>query len=121
MLGIMGFLKGCMYLYCMVMYNIVGGLMWLNGMKEGVSLLIILLFYVIGMQYGMNVLIYMGFMVVMLLCWDCEVVGWLILCYKIMYWMNILIMVIDFLVSLQLVEFDLLSLVYIGGGGVVML
>ncbi len=118
--GTTGFPKGCMHPHRTVMHNIVGGSMWSNGTKEGVSLSIIPLFHVTGMQYGMNAPIYMGSTVVMLPRWDREVAGRLISRYKITHWTNIPTMVIDFLASPQLAEFDLSSLAYIGGGGAAM-
>ena len=118
--GTTGFPKGCMHPHRTVMHNIVGGSMWSNGTKEGVSLSIIPLFHVTGMQYGMNAPIYMGSTVVMLPRWDREVAGRLISRYKITHWTNVHTMVIDFLASPQLAEFDLSSLAYIGGGGAAM-
>ena len=118
--GTTGFPKGCMHPHRTVMHNIVGGSMWSSSTKEGVSLSIIPLFHVTGMQYGMNAPIYMGSTVVMLPRWDREVAGRLISRYKITHWTNIPTMVIDFLASPQLAEFDLSSLAYIGGGGAAM-
>jgi fatty-acyl-CoA synthase len=118
--GTTGFPKGCIHTHRTVMHNIVGPTAWSGSGSESVSLSVLPLFHVTGMQYGMNVPIYTGATVVMLPRWDREVAGRLLSRYQVTHWTNIPTMVIDFLASPHLPEFDLSSLRYIGGGGAAM-
>ncbi|MCY1255410.1 Long-chain-fatty-acid--CoA ligase [compost metagenome] len=118
--GTTGFPKGCIHTHRSVMHNIVGGATWSGSGAESVILSVLPLFHVTGMQYGMNGPIYSGATVVMLPRWDREVAGRLISRYQVTHWTNIPTMVIDFLASPNLDQFDLSSLRYIGGGGAAM-
>ncbi|WP_340528475.1 AMP-binding protein, partial [Cupriavidus necator] len=118
--GTTGFPKGCIHTHRSVMHNIVGGATWSGSGAESVILSVLPLFHVTGMQYGMNGPIYSGATVVMLPRWDREVAGRLISRYQVTHWTNIPTMVIDFLASPNLAQFDLSSLRYIGGGGAAM-
>lgn len=118
--GTTGFPKGCIHTHRTVMHNVVGGSAWSGGGAESVVLSVLPLFHVTGMLYGMNGPIYTGATVVMLPRWDREVAGRLISRYQVTHWTNIPTMVIDFLASPSLEEFDLSSLRYIGGGGAAM-
>ncbi len=118
--GTTGFPKGCIHTHRSVMHNVVGGSTWSGSGTESVILSVLPLFHVTGMQYGMNGPIYSGATVVMLPRWDREVAGRLISRYQVTHWTNIPTMVIDFLASPNLAEFDLSSLRYIGGGGAAM-
>lgn len=118
--GTTGFPKGCIHTHRTVMHNVIGGATWSGNGAESVQLSVLPLFHVTGMQYGMNVPIYTGATVVMLPRWDREVAGRLISRYQVTHWTNIPTMVIDFLGSPNLDQFDLSSLRYIGGGGAAM-
>lgn len=118
--GTTGFPKGCIHTHRTVMHNVIGGATWSGNGSESVQLSVLPLFHVTGMQYGMNVPIYTGATVVMLPRWDREVAGRLISRYQVTHWTNIPTMVIDFLGSPNLSDFDLRSLRYIGGGGAAM-
>ncbi|MFS8979951.1 long-chain fatty acid--CoA ligase [Cupriavidus necator] len=118
--GTTGFPKGCIHTHRSVMHNAVGGGTWSGSGAESVILSVLPLFHVTGMQYGMNGPIYSGATVVMLPRWDREVAGRLISRYQVTHWTNISTMVIDFMASPNLAQFDLSSLRYIGGGGAAM-
>ncbi len=118
--GTTGFPKGCIHTHRSVMHNVVGGSTWSGAGAEAVILSVLPLFHVTGMQYGMNSPIYNGATVVMLPRWDREVAGRLVSRYQVTHWTNIPTMVIDFLASPNLEQFDLSSLRYIGGGGAAM-
>ncbi|WP_020204593.1 MULTISPECIES: long-chain fatty acid--CoA ligase [Cupriavidus] len=118
--GTTGFPKGCIHTHRTVMHNVIGGSTWSGSGAESTILSVLPLFHVTGMQYGMNGPIYSGATVVMLPRWDREVAGRLISRYKVTHWTNIPTMVIDFLGSPNLAQFDLSSLRYIGGGGAAM-
>ncbi|EHP38810.1 long-chain-fatty-acid--CoA ligase [Cupriavidus basilensis OR16] len=118
--GTTGFPKGCIHTHRSVMHNVIGGGTWSGSGAESTILAVLPLFHVTGMQYGMNGPIYSGATVVMLPRWDREVAGRLISRYQVTHWTNIPTMVIDFLGSPNLDQFDLSSLRYIGGGGAAM-
>lgn len=118
--GTTGFPKGCIHTHRSVMHNVIGGSTWSGSGAESTILSVLPLFHVTGMQYGMNGPIYSGATVVMLPRWDREVAGRLISRYQVTHWTNIPTMVIDFLGSPNLEQFDMSSLRYIGGGGAAM-
>ncbi|MHA7683792.1 long-chain fatty acid--CoA ligase [Cupriavidus sp. PET2-C1] len=118
--GTTGFPKGCVHTHRSVMQSVVGGRAWYDSRPESVSLSVLPLFHVSGMQHGMNVPIYSGATVVMLPRWDREVAGRLISRHRITHWTCNPTMVVDFLASPNVAEFDLSSLHHIGGGGAAM-
>src|SRR5690606_35736123 len=87
---------------------------------DAISLSVLPLFHVTGMQYGMNTPIYMGGTVVMLPRWDREVAGSFVSRYGVTHWTAIPTMIIDLFGSPNIESFDLSSLRYIGGGGAAM-
>jgi len=118
--GTTGFPKGCIHTHRSIMHNIVGASTWSASGANSVSLSVLPLFHVTGMQFGMNSPIYTGATILMLPRWDREVAGRLISRHKVTHWTNIPTMVIDLLGSPNLRDFDLTSLRYIGGGGAAM-
>jgi fatty-acyl-CoA synthase len=64
--------------------------------------------------------VYTGATIVMMPRWDRELAGRLISRWRVTHWTNIPTMVIDLLASPSFEEYDLSSLVYIGGGGAAM-
>jgi fatty-acyl-CoA synthase len=118
--GTTGFPKGCIHTHRSVMQNTIGGATWTGSGAESVILSVLPLFHVTGMQYGMNGPIHSGATIVMLPRWDRELAGRLISRHQVTHWTNISTMVIDFLASPNLAQYDLSSLRYIGGGGAAM-
>ncbi len=68
--GTTGHPKGCMHTHRSVMYNTVAGTQWLGTPQDAVSLAVLPLFHVTGMQNGMNGPLYAGATIVLLPRWD---------------------------------------------------
>jgi len=118
--GTTGFPKGCMHTHRTVMHNVVGGSLFTTTTADSISLSVLPLFHVTGMQYGMNSPIYLGSTVIMLPRWDREVAGSYVARYGITHWTCIPTMIIDLFGSPNIDKLDLSSLRYIGGGGAAM-
>lgn len=118
--GTTGFPKGCMHSHRSVMHTVLVGAMATSYSADAVSLSVLPLFHVTGMQYGMNTPIYKGGTVVMLPRWDREAAGSFVSRYGITHWTAIPTMIIDLFGSPNIDNFDLSSLRYIGGGGAAM-
>jgi fatty-acyl-CoA synthase len=118
--GTTAFPKGCIHTHRSVMHNAIGSSIWTRTSAQSVILSVLPLFHVTGMQLGMNGPIHSGATVVILPRWDREVAGRLISRHQVTHWTNISTMVIDFLSNPNLAQFDLSSLLYIGGGGAAM-
>src|SRR3990167_2539550 len=67
--GTTGHPKGCMHTHRSVMYNTVAGTQWLGTPQDAVSLVVLPLFHVTGMQNGMNGSLYGGATIVLLPRW----------------------------------------------------
>jgi fatty-acyl-CoA synthase len=78
------------------------------------------MFHITGMVSLMHANIYAGTTLVMMPRWDRDLAGRLISNWKVTTWTNIPTMVIDLLGSPRFDQYDLSSLVYIGGGGAAM-
>jgi len=78
------------------------------------------MFHITGMVSVMHSSIYIGATLVLMPRWDRDLAGRLISKWKITHWTNIPTMVIDLLGSPNMAQFDLTSLVNIGGGGAAM-
>lgn len=118
--GTTGFPKGCMHTHQTVMHTVLVGALANSSGAEAISLSVLPLFHVTGMQYGMNTPIYSGGTVVMLPRWDREVAGSYVSRYGVTHWTAIPTMIIDLFGSPNVDKFDFSSLRYIGGGGAAM-
>ena len=118
--GTTGLPKGCMHPHSSVMHNAVSSCVWGNGTAENVALLVVPMFHITGMVSVMHANIYAGATLVMMPRWDRELAGRLISRWKVTTWTNIPTMVIDLLASPNFDQYDLSSLVHIGGGGAAM-
>ncbi|MBL0920278.1 MAG: long-chain fatty acid--CoA ligase [Hydrogenophaga sp.] len=118
--GTTGLPKGCMHPHRTLMHNAVASGFWGNSTPEAVSLLVVPLFHITGMVTGMHAGIYGGSTLVLMPRWDRELAGRLISRWRVTHWTNIPTMVIDLLASPSFEQYDLTSLVYIGGGGAAM-
>jgi fatty-acyl-CoA synthase len=118
--GTTGLPKGCMHPHRSLMHNAVAGAVWGNGNSEGVVLTVVPMFHITGMVSVMHSAIYSGSTLVIMPRWDRDLAGRLISRYKVTSWTNIPTMVIDLLGSPNFADYDLSSLVYIGGGGAAM-
>jgi fatty-acyl-CoA synthase len=118
--GTTGLPKGCMHPHRSLMHNAVAGATWGNATQETVTLAVVPMFHITGMVSMMHSSIYAGATLVMMPRWDRDLAGWLISHWKVTSWTNIPTMVIDLLGSPHFGNYDLSSLVYIGGGGAAM-
>jgi fatty-acyl-CoA synthase len=118
--GTTGLPKGCMHPHSTIMHNAVASGLWGNGTSENVTLMVVPMFHITGMVSLMHTNIVCGATMVIMPRWDRELAGRLIARWKVTHWTNIPTMVIDLMASPQFDQFDLSSLVYIGGGGAAM-
>ncbi len=118
--GTTGKPKGCMHTHRSLGHNVRASPLWTGGSASDVALGVVPVFHITGMQYCMNIPLYLGSTVVLMPRWDRELAGRLISRYGVTTWTNIPTMVIDLLGSPHFGRFDLSSLRYIGGGGAAM-
>jgi fatty-acyl-CoA synthase len=118
--GTTGLPKGCMHLHSSLMHNAVSSCAWGNATAEAVTLLVVPMFHITGMVSVMHANIYAGTTLVVMPRWDRDLAGRLISHWNVTTWTNIPTMVIDLLGSPNFDQYDLSSLVHIGGGGAAM-
>jgi fatty-acyl-CoA synthase len=118
--GTTGLPKGCMHTHASIMHNAVASGLWGNGTMENVTLMVVPMFHITGMVSLMHTNICGGATMVIMPRWDRDLAGRLISHYKVTHWTNIPTMVIDLMASPNFAQFDLSSMVYIGGGGAAM-
>jgi len=118
--GTTGLPKGCMHLHKSIMHNAVASSLWGNGTADNVTLAVVPMFHITGMVSVMHAAIYMGATLLVMPRWDRELAGRLISRYQVTNWTNIPTMIIDLLASPNFAQYDLSSLVYVGGGGAAM-
>jgi fatty-acyl-CoA synthase len=118
--GTTGLPKGCMHTHASIMHNAVASSAWGNGTAESVTLVVVPMFHITGMVSVMHTAIYGGATLVVMPRWDRDLAGRLISQRKVTHWTNIPTMVIDLLASPNFAQYDLSSLVNIGGGGAAM-
>ena len=118
--GTTGQPKGCMHTHRSVMYNTVSGGIWLGTTPDAVSLTVLPLFHVTGMQGGMNSPLYTGSTIVLLPRWDRDAAAQLIARYRVTNTQMIGTMVVNLLSNPRLAEYDLSSIRRLSGGGAAM-
>jgi fatty-acyl-CoA synthase len=118
--GTTGLPKGCMHTHGSIMHNAVASGLWGGGAAANVMLCAVPMFHITGMVSVMQATIFSGATLVIMPRWDRDLAGRLISRHKITHWTNIPTMVIDLLASPSFDQYDLRSLVYIGGGGAAM-
>jgi fatty-acyl-CoA synthase len=118
--GTTGLPKGCMHTHRTIMHNAMAAGLWVNGTPENVTLCVVPMFHITGMVSVMHASIFIGASLVIMPRWDRDVAGQLISKWRVTHWTNIPTMVIDLLGSPNLSNYDLSSLVNIGGGGAAM-
>jgi len=118
--GTTGHPKGCMHTHRTTMYNTVSGGVWGQGNQGTVSMAVLPLFHVTGMQGAMNGVIFGGSTVVLLPRWDRDAAAECVQRYRITGLGLITAMVVDFVSNPKLDQYDLSSLRRIGGGGAAM-
>jgi fatty-acyl-CoA synthase len=115
--GTTGHPKGCMHTHRSTMYNTISGGIWGHGNQGTVSMAVLPLFHVTGMQNAMNNVIFGGSTVVLLPRWDRDAAAECVQRYRVTGLGLITAMVVDFISNPRLGEYDLSSLRRIGGGG----
>lgn len=118
--GTTGLPKGCMHPHRTLMHNAVAVGMWTNSTPENVGLLVVPMFHITGMVAGMHAGVYIGATLVVMPRWDRDLAGQLISRWRVTHWTNIPTMIIDLLASPRFDQYDLSSLVLVGGGGAAM-
>ncbi len=118
--GTTGQPNGCMHTHRSVMYNTVSGGIWLGTTPDAVSLTVLPLFHVTGMQGGMNSPLYTGSTIVLLPRWDRDAAAQLIARYRVTNTQMIVTMVVNLLSNPRLAEYDLSSIRRLSGGGAAM-
>lgn len=118
--GTTGLPKGCMHTHASIMHNAVSSGLWGNASMETVTLMVVPMFHITGMVSLMHANIYIGATMVLMPRWDRELAGQLISRWQVSSWTNIPTMVIDLMGSPNFAQFNLSSLLYIGGGGAAM-
>lgn len=118
--GTTGLPKGCMHTQGSIMHNAMASSIWGNATPENITLLVVPMFHITGMVSLMHANIYTGSTLVMMPRWDRDLAGRLISRWRVTTWTNIPTMVIDLMGSPRFDQYDLSSLVYIGGGGAAM-
>ena len=118
--GTTGLPKGCMHPHRTLMHNAVAVGLWTNSTVENVGLLVVPMFHITGMVAGMHAAVYNGATMVVMPRWDRDLAGQLISRWRVTHWTNIPTMIIDLLASPRFDQYDLSSLVLVGGGGAAM-
>ena len=118
--GTTGKPKGCMHSHFTVNVTAWGGVVWNPATEADVNLAALPLFHVTGMQACMNGPIIVGSAIVLMTRWNRDVAAQLIRRYRVTRWRSISTMAIDLLNAPNAAEYDLSSLVAIGGGGAAM-
>ena len=118
--GTTGLPKGCIHLHRQVNHNQLAGSYWANSTHENVVLGVVPMFHITGIVMVLHGCFSNGCTMVLMPRWDRELAGQLISRRRVTHWTNIPTMVIDLLGSPHFDQYDLTSLVYIGGGGAAM-
>ena len=118
--GTTGLPKGCMHTHASIMHNAVASSLWGNATAENVTLAVVPMFHITGMVSVMHSSIYLAATLIVMPRWERDLAGRLISRRRVTHWTNIPTMVIDLLGSPNFEQYDLSSLVYIGGGGAAM-
>lgn len=115
--GTTGQAKGCMHTHRTTMVNAVTASVWFNTTAASVTLSVLPMFHVTGMQSGLNGPLYVGSTVVVLPRWDREAAAESIARYRVTSLGLISTMAIDFMANPKIGTYDFSSLRHVGGGG----
>lgn len=115
--GTTGVPKGCVHTNKTIQANVVGAYHWMNMTADSVILTTLPLFHVTGLVHSALAPIYSGSEMALLTRWDKDYAIKAIENFRVTHWINISTMLIDFLSNPTLDEYDLSSLVLVGGGG----
>jgi fatty-acyl-CoA synthase len=115
--GSTGAPKGCMHTHRTLTASTVIVAHWMGLVPHSVQLVALPYFHITGMQNLMNAPIYGGGTLVLMKRWNRDEAAELIARHRVSHWTAMPTMVIDFLSSPRLAEYDLSSVRRIGGGG----
>jgi fatty-acyl-CoA synthase len=118
--GTTGHPKGTMLTHANLLFTSTGSCAWAQTSSEAVMLGVLPLFHLTGMQANMNVPIQLGGTTVLMTRWDRDTAAELIQRCRVTGVTGITTMIVDFLANPNLGNYDLSSLVRIGGGGAAM-
>ena len=118
--GTTGHPKGCVHRHRSLQHNVVANALWGQGSEQDVVLAVVPMFHITGIVVILHSSLYLGACLVLMPRWQRELAGRLIVRHQVTRWTNIPTMVIDLLASPEAAQFNLSSLVYIGGGGAAM-
>ena len=118
--GTTGHPKGTMLTHANLLATSTGACTWTPASSEAVVLGVLPLFHLTGMQANMNAPIQAGGTTVLMTRWDRDTAAELIQRCRITGVTGITTMIVDFLANPNLGNYDLSSLVRIGGGGAAM-
>lgn len=118
--GTTGQPKGCMHSHRTVQVTAIGGVVWNPMAYTDISLSVLPMFHVTGMQAALNGPIYAGGTMVIMTRWDRRTAARLIARYRVTRWRSISTMAIDLVNDPDFDSYDLSSLQAIGGGGAAM-
>lgn len=115
--GSTGAPKGCMHTHRTLSASTVIVAHWMGLVPHSVQLVALPYFHITGMQNLLNAPIYGGGTLVLMKRWDREKAAELIARHRVSHWTAMPTMLIDFLSSPRLAEYDLSSVRRVGGGG----
>ena len=115
--GTTGVPKGCVHTNETIQANVVGAYHWMNMTSDSVILTTLPLFHVTGLVHSALAPIYSGSKMILFSRWDKYYAIKSIEHFEITHWINISTMLIDFLSNKELDNYNLSSLVLVGGGG----
>lgn len=115
--GTTGLPKGCMLTHAGMMHNAIATSLWIDMTSETVALAVLPLFHITGLICVMHASIYAGGTIVIMPRWDRDLACELVSRHSVSHWTCIPTMIVDLLASPKLNQYDLSSLVYLGGGG----
>ncbi|HXZ52509.1 MAG TPA: long-chain fatty acid--CoA ligase [Burkholderiales bacterium] len=118
--GTTGKPKGCMHTHATVLSTTTAGCHWRGASSGAVTLAVLPMFHVTGMQSGMNTPIQAGATSVVMTRWDRDCAAMQIERARVTGFTAITTMVVDFLANPNLKNYDLSSLTTLGGGGAAM-
>ena len=109
--------KGCMHTHHTLSASTVIVAHWMAMVPHSVQLVALPFFHITGMQNLLNAPLYGGGTLVLMKRWNRDQAAALIARHRVSHWTAMPTMIIDFLSSPKLKEYDLRSVRRIGGGG----
>ncbi|WP_291350764.1 long-chain fatty acid--CoA ligase [Desulfosporosinus sp.] len=115
--GTTGKPKGCVHSHQNLNTNTVSSAAWRDLTVSSVTLTTLPLYHVTGMMHSMNAPIFVGSTIVLMSRWNRDLAAALVQRHGCTHWTNISTMVVDFLANPSLSNYNVKSLLSVGGGG----